>query len=361
VTAAAFAEPVTQSRTWAVSWLAAARAVDAGHDPVFQESAFVQALHDTLAAQIPSQQAALDVDLTTTLATFPDGQAKSDGIAKGHSEAAEVLAQRAGDGLDTASVDILYTPPPAAPGIWQPTPPTFGPAIRAGEGNAKPFLLAANNQFDPGPPPALTSSVYLKDLAEVDAYGSATSTVRTAQQTDVAKFWEPSVNIQYVQVLGSVLADVHAPPWWDARFVAAFHVVTTDAQIAIYNAKYEYVAWRPVTAIQTGSVNPDPTWTSLFAAPRHPEYPSGHSGYAGAAQAVLTAFLGPIAPAAIAVTSPTDVGSTHTYTNWRQITNEIVNARDWEGIHFRFSDNTGVNVGSSVGFYDLTHLRSIGL
>src|SRR5207302_9849065 len=104
-------------------------------------------------------------------------------------KAATVLAEHQGDGTDTASVDIPYTPPPPGPGIWQPTPPTDGPAVRAGQGNARPFLLASDDQFDPGPPPSLSSPAYLGALAEVDAYGSATSTVRTAAQTDAALFW----------------------------------------------------------------------------------------------------------------------------------------------------------------------------
>jgi hypothetical protein len=73
----------------------------------------------------------------------------------------------------------------------------------------------------------------------------------------VARFWEPAINVQYVQVLRAVLADTHQSLGWQARFVAAFNVITTDAQIAIYNAKFKYVFWRPVTAIQTGSVDPE--------------------------------------------------------------------------------------------------------
>jgi hypothetical protein len=223
VTAAAFSEPVTHSRTWSVSWLAAARAVRHHHDPAHQIAAFAQALHDTLAAQVPSQQSQLDADLASTLAGVPDGSAKSGGIAAGKQHAASVLAERQGDGLDTASVDIPFTAPPPAPGVWQPTPPAFAPAIRAGQGNARPFLLAADDQFDPGPPPSLDSPTYLTALAEDRAYGSATSTIRTPQQTDVALFWEPAINIQYVQVLRAVLADTHRSPGWQARFIAAFN------------------------------------------------------------------------------------------------------------------------------------------
>lgn len=361
ISAAAFPEPVTGSRTWSVSWLAAARAVGHSRDPQYSTAAFAQALHDTLAAIVPSQAAALDADLAATLATVPDGAAKSAGIAAGSAQAAAVLAQRAGDGLDTASVDTPFTLPAPGPGVWQATWSSPLLPVRAGEGNARPFLLSSANQFDPGPPPALDSQTYQQALDETRAYGAAASAVRTAAQTDTAKFWEPAANIQYVQLVRGALADVPAPLWLEARFVAVFQVITTDAQIAIYNAKYEYLFWRPLTAIQQDATAPDPTWTPFFTTPRHPEYPSGHGGYAGAAQVVLTAFLGPNTPAPIDVTSPTDPGSVHTYTDWATATREVLDARVWEGIHFRFSDNTGARVGAEVALYDLLHIHSLGL
>ena len=150
VVAAAYPEPVTQSRAWAVSWLGAARAVGDGSSARFQKAAFATGLHDALVAQIPSRQATLDPALTSTLAGIPDGRQKSRGVAAGRREASKVLAERTGDGLDTASVDIPYTPPPAAPGVWQPTPPTFGPAVRAGQKDGRAFLLKRNDQFRPG-------------------------------------------------------------------------------------------------------------------------------------------------------------------------------------------------------------------
>ncbi len=144
----------------------------------------------------------------------------------------------------------------------------------------------------------------------METYGSATGSLRTQAQTDVALFWEPAANIQYIQIVRALIADKNRSLIWDTRFVAAFQIVTTDAQISIYNAKYEYVRWRPVTAIQAGSpgVTAIPGWTPLFTTPTYPEYPSGHGGYAGAAQQVLDAFVGPRAPEPIAVTSPNDPG-----------------------------------------------------
>ncbi|MHB8234450.1 MAG: vanadium-dependent haloperoxidase [Solirubrobacteraceae bacterium] len=363
VTAAAWPEPATGSRAWSVSWLAAARAVGDSQNPGYDAAALAQALHDALAAQVPSQQSQLDADLASTLAGIPDGAAKSAGIAAGRRQAAAELAQRQGDGLDTASLDIPFTPPPAAPGVWQPTPPTFAPAVRAGQGKAKPFLLASADQFDPGPPPSLKSQTYLRGLAEVRSVGESNSSTRTPQQTDVAAFWEPAANIQYIQLVRGLLAQQQAARslGWDARFVAVFQVITTDAQIAIYNAKFRYLFWRPVTAIQTGSVNQDPSWTPYFTTPRYPDWPSGHGGYAGSSEGVLDAFVGRGVSSPIAVTSPTDPGSTHYYGDWRALTGEVVDARVWEGIHFRFSDQAGAVLGYRVAAYDLKHLGSLGL
>jgi hypothetical protein len=361
VAAAHYPEPVTQSRAWAVSWLAAARAVGHGGNRDFTTAAFSTALHDTLAALVPAQQPQLDDALAQTLSGVPDGPHNDDGSAAGANAAAGALAERDGDGLDYESVDVAWSPPPAAPGVWQPTAPTFGQAVRAGEGAARPFLLEDAARFRPGPPPALDSNSYLGALAEVHTRGGATGSTRTPEQTDVARFWAQNSIDAYGQVLRSVLADTHRPLAWQTRLIAGFHAITTDAQIAIYDAKYAYVFWRPVTAIRTGAIDADPNWAPLINTPRHPEYPSGHTGYAGAAQEILSALVGPRPLDPVTVTSSTDPGSTHTFDSWSKLTSENIDARVWSGIHFRFSDETGARVGQEVARYDLGRLAALGL
>src|SRR5436190_7908544 len=161
-------EQSTQGRTWAVSWLAAARAIADGDGRDFRQAALVTALHDSLVAQVepfaPDQVATLDDARDSSLAEIPNGSSKKRGIAAGHDEAAEVLSERAGDGLDTASVNAPWTPPAAAPGVHHPTPPFPAPnppVVRAGLGQARSFLLASNDQFRAAPPPALDSTTYL--------------------------------------------------------------------------------------------------------------------------------------------------------------------------------------------------------
>ncbi len=361
VAAAAYPEAVTGSRAWSVSWIAAARAVGGSSDRDYATAAFAQALHDTLVALVPSQASQLDAKLASTLATVPAGPAKDGGIAAGKNQAAAVLADRTDDGLDAASVDVPYTPPSTDPGVWQPTPPAFGPATRAGQGDGRPFLLESGNQFDPGPPPSLRSKTYRRDLEEVRDYGSADSPVRTPEQTEVALFWYPGLGVHFNQVLRAVLADTDHSLAWQARFVAAFHVVTTDAQIAVYNAKFEYAFWRPVTAIRNDAVDPDPSWKPLSVTPPYPDWVSGHGGYVAAAQAVLADFVGPHAPEPIALTSPGAPGVVRTYTDWATITREVIDARVWEGVHFRFSDEAGVRLGERVARWDLHRLDELGI
>ena len=361
IVAAAYPEPVTQSRAWPVSWLAAARAI--GHHAATPVTRWRHSRRRYTTRSRRRSQASNPSSTATSRRRSPRSPtarqrtpesppASSRPARCSPTAGATDWTRRRSTGRSPRSRPVL---------ACGNRPLRCSPRRRAGEGNARPFLLAANDQFDPGPPPGLSSPTYLAGLAEVRAYGSVTSTVRTARQTDVALFWEPAINIQFVQVLRAVLADTNRPLARQARFVAAFNVITTDAQIAIYNAKFKYLFWRPVTAIQTGAADPDPSWAPLFTTPRYPDWPSGHGGVAGAAQEVLTAFLGPKAPDPINVTSPTDPGSTHTYDRWSQITQEVIDARVWEGIHFRFSDIAGARVGRSVARYDLRRLESIGL
>jgi hypothetical protein len=361
VAAAAFPEPVTQSRTWALSWLAAARATRHERSWHHSSAALAQALHDTLVAQVPSQQAVLDTALTSTLAGIRPGTQKQRGIADGKAAAARTLSERAGDGLDTASVDIPWTPPTAAPGVFQLTPPVTRPAIRAGQGSARPFLLHRNDQFDPGAPYPISSTQYAADLAEVRAVGRA-GAPRTAEQNEVALFWYPALNFAYVEVTRAlVAASPHQSIGSLARFVAAFNVITTDAQIAIYAAKYKYLFWRPYTAITTGAVEPDTSWTSYQIAPQHPEYPSGHGGQIGSQQGVLEGLVGRRSPAPITLTSPNSPGVSRTYTDWATISQEVIDARVWEGVHYRTSDVVGAQIGQRIARWELGQLHRLGI
>jgi hypothetical protein len=259
-----------------------------------------------------------------------------------------LLDERAGDGLDPASVNAAFPVPAPEPGVWQPTPPLFAPATQYGNRVARPFVLRSAAQFRPAAPPAVGSRRYEADLAEVRAYGSATSTVRTQAQTDTATFWLGSSLTLYTPILRAAVAQSTGSIQQRTALVALFHVASVDTQIATSDAKYAYRTWRPVTAIRAGG---DATWLPLHATPAHPDYPSGHNTYSGFAEGVLTALVGPQSRQPYTIDSPSAPGVTRTYADWHRPSVENVDARVWSGIHTRSADLAGIRLGKDVGRY----------
>lgn len=365
IAAAGAPTQVTNSRTWAISWLAAARAarqvpagVDRGDRGDFEDAALASAVHDSLTALAPGRTEQLDTALRQTLETIPDGPAEDQGVAAGERQARLALTSREGDGLDPESVNAPFPVPQPAPGVWQPTPPSNAPATQYGNRLARPFALEQANQFRLGPPPALNSGRYRSELAEVRAYGAKDSTRRTAHQTETATFWLGSSLTLYTEPLRVALARSSESSAQRAELVALFHIALVDTQIATSDTKYAYLRWRPVTAIRTGEIAPDPAWTPLHDTPAHPDYPSGHNTYSGAAEAVLTALVGP-RTAPFDLTSPTAPGVTRTYTSWHRLTAENVDARIFSGIHTRSADEAGVRLGTEVAGYVLRHAEQL--
>ncbi|WP_437033810.1 vanadium-dependent haloperoxidase [Streptomyces sp. enrichment culture] len=356
VAAAGAPTQITNNRIWAVSWLAAARAtrgVPAGVERgAYQEAALAAAVHRALVALAPSRTEQLDATYEETLDAIPDGPAEERGVVAGERQADLVLESREGDGLDPASVNAPAPVRPAAPGVWQPTPPAYAPAAQYGNRLAEPFVLTTQSQFRLGPPPALDSRRYAADLEEVRAYGAADSTVRSAHQTETAAFWLGSSLTLYTEPLRVALSRTDRGVAGQARLVALFHVALVDTQIATSDTKYAYERWRPVTAIRTGAIDPDPDWTPLHTTPAHPDYPSGHNTYSGAAETVLSALVGP-RTAPFDLTSPTAPGVTRTYTTWKRLSDENVDARVFSGIHTRSADEAGIALGENVARYVL--------
>ncbi|MET7717170.1 vanadium-dependent haloperoxidase [Streptomyces sp. NPDC005407] len=356
VAAGGAATQITNSRTWAISWLAAARSVRKVPPAVdrrdFQDAALASAVHDSLVALVPSRAEALDAALRTTLDRIPDGPAESRGVAVGARQARLVLASRDGDGLDPASVNAPFTVPPAAPGVWQPTPPAYASAAQYGNRLARPFLLDSADQYRLPAPPALDSARYRADLTEVRAYGAVNSAVRTTHQTETANFWFGSSLTLYTEPLRVALSRSPQSLAERAGLVALFHVALVDTQIATSDSKYTYQSWRPVTAIRTGTIDPDTAWAPLHATPAHPDYPSGHNTYSGAAEAVLSALTGP-RTVPFELTSPTAPGVTRTYTAWSSLSKENEDARVFSGIHTRSADKAGLALGKRVATHAL--------
>ncbi len=142
-----------------------------------------------------------------------------------------------------------------------------------------------------------------------------------------------------------------------ARFMALFAVALTDAYIAVFDAKYRYEFWRPITAIRNGDMDDNPatelqaTWQPIDNTPMHPEYPCAHCIESGAAVAVIEALLGSADIPEVSMTSSTAPGVTHRWTNLAAFTDEVANARIWAGFHYRFSTRVGTDMGRKIGEY----------
>ena len=326
-------------------------------------AAVAAAAYTALAYYFPSQQATLQATYTAYLAGLAsDGQAA--GVAIGQAAANDIIAERAGDGRD-AVISTPYGAGPLTAGVWVFAPP---PSLQSAQtpwlAFMRPFLLRAPWQFRVGPPPSLTSPGYTRDLNEVQAYGSATSTLRTAEQTAVAQFWNAFATNQTNTLITGVVS-THAMDAVDAaRSFAIANMVDTDAGMACWDSKYHYQFWRPVTAIQHADIDGNPgttadtAWTPLLTTPNHPEYPAAHGCLTGAESDFLTAILH---TRKIQVDYPGAVGGASTLTTTRHyatasdLRREIVNARVWAGLHYRNSGQVGVQLGRAVARYALGH------
>ena len=263
-----------------------------------------------------------------------------------------MLALRADDGLDSRSAERPLTVPAPAPGVWRPTPPELQEPRQAGVSDATPFLLQSADQFRPGPPPSPGTALYRRDLAEVRELGADEDSSRTPEQTAVALFWAGSELDVQVRLVREAMQAARVSTAEGARLLSAFHRITADAEIAVFDAKYTYFGWRPITALQVDDGDPStasvPGWTPLIRTPGHPEYPSAHTVYAAAAAAVLEHFLGPAPARPLVIDSATSDDARRSYTTWQQAVDENEDARVWAGIHVRNSDEVGSQLGRLV-------------
>jgi len=225
----------------------------------------------------------------------------------------------------------------------------------------KPFVLQRPDQFRPGPPVALASKEWARDYNEIKAYGSLNSAQRTPEQTTTAKFWLMTGPQAYHPIARQIIAARHLDLVDSARFMAMYAVALTDAYIAVFEAKYHYNFWRPVTAIRNGDIdsNPeterDPSWQPLATTPMHPEYPCAHCILSGAVAAVIASSGGLGELHEFTLTSATAASVTHRWSDLESFTSEVANARIWAGFHYRSSTQVGTAQGQEVGRYVATH------
>ncbi len=351
-----------------------ARGFGAGYD----DAAAVQAASETLSHYFPAQAATLASLRQEAMAAIPNSLSKYLGTFFGSVAARGVILGRTGDGLVTpiASTSPFPTLTPG-PGVWRLTPPAYQAPQTPWVGSVTPFVLQRPDQFLPQPPPSLSSPLWVAAFNEIKVHGSSTNP--NTVETSTAKFWTANIIRQYNGVARDVATAGGLDDAGTARLVAMVNVVGADAGISFMNAKYRYLFWRPVTAIDPTSVsssdgfgpapgfddgNPatveQPGWRPLLPTPNHPEYPSAHTTFTSAEAEVFADFLGtgninvdihgfdPAGPAG-------NMNAVRHFATTADLRTEIVNARVWGGLHYRFSGEAGVALGKEVADYDLSH------
>jgi hypothetical protein len=306
------------------------------------DAAVAAATRTVLLKLVPAQQAAIDDNYNAALRSVADGQAKTDGIAVGEQVATKVVALCAEDG---AMAPNTYRPS-TTPGVYV---PTMFPAVPHW-GTRKTWAMTSADQFRPGPPPSLTSDTWKRDFAEIKAIGGKESTQRTAEQTAIAKFWEATAPAVYWPVARSVANAPGRDVVENARMFAAAAIAMDDALVAVFDAKYAYNFWRPVTAIRNADGDArDPNWLPFIDTPMHPEYPCAHCIVSGALGAVLAAEIGNGPAPTLSATSYTAPGATRTWVKVGDFMQEVAVARIYDGVHYRNSTVVGTAMGQKIG------------
>jgi hypothetical protein len=322
------------------------------------DAAAITSAYRVLITYAPASASVLDAERTRTLAAIPDGMAKLMGMQVGEAAAQAVLALRANDG---SSTPVPYTPSQGI-GYWQPTPPAFSPAVAVNWGRVLPFALEKADQFRPDPPPSLTSNTYRRDYAEVREIGAAQAPTRPQDRTDLARYMSMTSPTQIWNPVADQLSSTQRLTLSGrARMFALMNMAVADAAIALFEAKYHYNYWRPVTAIRAGDLdeNPrtegDPNFTSLITAPAYPSYPSGFGALSNAASSVLERLFGRGPQRFTLTPNPALPNMNLNYTRLRQLTDDIDDARVYGGIHFRFEQEAAEVLGQRVARYVTKH------
>ncbi|HEX6680567.1 MAG TPA: vanadium-dependent haloperoxidase [Gaiellaceae bacterium] len=340
-------------------------AIDRTHEPYLisvraprgasETAAADAAAHTALVGLYPAQQTILDADYATELAKVADGPAKDKGVRLGEQVAGDLLAIRANDGSNVAAPPFVAG---TNPGDYRPTPPNFPAPVFTTWGQVTPFVLDRGDQFRPAPPPALTSDAYAAAIEEVQSLGSATSTTRTAEQTEIGKFWNPPIQNFWNQIAETVALAHHSDLPTTARLFAALDLSFADSAIAFYDAKYTYRLWRPVTAIRLAdtdgnpSTTADPSWLPLAGnTAADPSYPGAHSTISTAGADVLASFFGN--DQHFSLTSPALPGVTRSFGSFSAAAQEAGLSRIYSGQHTRLDHVAGLKLGRDVAGFVL--------
>jgi hypothetical protein len=320
-----------------------------------REAAAAAAAHYILVRAYPEQAKDYEKAFQTSLAAVADGPPKTEGIRLGEQAAIAILAERSTDGADAPNTYRPFT-------ISGKYVPTMLP-VMSSWGTVRPFALKTSSQFRPVAPYALTSTQWARDYNEVKRMGAKSGSARTAEQTQIARFWAFVGPATYNPIARQLSTANNLGVIENARLFALFSMAAADAGTAIFDAKYTYNFWRPVTAIRNGdldgnkSTERDPSWEPLINTPMHPEYPCAHCTFQSTAAGVLEAFFGDRVPT-FRLTSTTAPGVTRSFSKLSDYVAEVVNARVYDGVHYRTSGEGGAAMGRKIGqFIVLNYLK----
>jgi len=330
--------------------------IDAPHG-ASPDAAAIQAAYRVLSYYFTSSAPTLDAARANSLASIPDGNAKIDGIATGDAAANALIALRANDG---SSPPQFKTPGPLVPGEWQATPSCpivngIASGIAFQWQNITPFGIRSAQDFLLGPPPALRSNEYAKTYNEVMTVGSLDSTERPPDRSEVATYYAATSPTQaFNQAARQIAQEQRRSLSENARALALINMAISDSLVSAFFNKYHYNFWRPETAIREGDTDgnrktdPDPNWLPFIVTPCFPSYPSNHGSAANAAAAVMRRLYGE-AGHSMTLSNPAVPTIVLQYTSFKQITNDISDARVYGGIHFRTDQDAGALLGLTIG------------
>jgi hypothetical protein len=352
------------------------------------DCAVVEAAYRTLRyyfSSFPVLVASLDASYAEALSPANLDGCTADGAAGtgvGLAAADEVIYNRTtGPNPDGRKTPIGVSTPfptlPPGPGVWRLTPP-FAPPQVPWVGNVRRFVMRSEDQFLPEPPPSLQSRQWVEAFNEIKAYGEARSSVRSDEQTAIARFWSANVIRQYNQAGRELAAARGLGLLVTARLAAMVNLVGADALGSVLYAKYHYLFWRPVTAIDPAAVvsdgfgpvpgyddgNPATVevtgWRPLLTTPNHPEYPAAHGVITSAMAEVFSGFLGTnrieLDLHGFDAAGPAgNLNAVRHFGRANDLRHEIIDARLWAGLHYRFSGVAGVVLGRKVAKFDLRH------
>jgi hypothetical protein len=367
------AQPATihPTRTLAITQLAvydAVNAITGGYQPYLQTApapahaslpaAVAAAARTSLDALLPTQQPAIDAMYQSSLAALGSTPAVRNGVLVGDRAAQAILAARANDGSALAAPAFT---PGSGPGAYQPTPPAKLAPVFGQWPNVTPFALRSASQFRPPAPPPLSSAQYVDAFNQVASLGRSDSTTRSADQTAIAKFWGAGpIWIVWNQIAQMAVTGFHSTPAQSARLFATLDTGLADSAIGLYDAKYAYNRWRPITAITAADTgNPaavsDPTWTPLATTAPDPSYPGAHATFSETAAVTLADFFG-TDNFAFSLSNPALPGVVRSFGSFSQAADEASASRIYAGQHFAYDEQAGAALGRQVADYIGDHL-----